>query len=82
MRGADAGDANFEGAQLQNVDFRGADLSGAVQVGATLAAAELGGMLDGAKLAGGAWQPSANLSGAIWIDGSVCARGSMGTCDN
>ena len=36
--------------------------------------------LTGANITGAIFE-EANLSGAIWIDGSTCALGSVGTCN-
>lgn len=70
LQGADLSDARLTGAGLRNADLRSArltdaDLSYAVLQGARLA---------GAKLRG------ARLDHAIWVDGSVCAQGSIGYC--
>lgn len=81
LRDVDAREANFKGAQLQRADFRGADLREAVLIAADLAGANLeGANVEGAQLDGGAWKPGTDLSGATWIDGSVCAPGSIGRC--
>ena len=70
LRDADLSDARLTGAGLRNADLRSArltdaDLSYAVLEGARLA---------GAKLRG------ARLDHAIWVDGSICAEGSIGYC--
>lgn len=70
LRGADLSDARLTGAGLRNTDLRGArldkaDLSYAVLQGAKLA---------GVRLRG------ARLDHAIWVDGTICADGSVGRC--
>lgn len=67
--------SNLEGASLQ-----GADLSGADMTGANLGTADLsfavftGAKVDGLRLEG------AKLDKATWVDGRVCAEGSIGAC--
>ena len=63
-------EGRFSGIDLSNANLRGANLIGATFINATLKGANL----SGAKLAG------ANFSGALWTDGSVCLRGSIGGC--
>lgn len=81
---------NFHKATLKNVDFSyshmhavnlvGANLEGANLEGVNLLDANLSGAnLKGAKIAKVIWT-AANLSGATWIDGRVCAQGSKGEC--
>ena len=69
--GADMSLATLKGANLSNADLRGAvlvnaDMSFVNLTGANLRTANL----DGAK-----------LNKAIWIDGSLCAEGSIGRCE-
>jgi len=62
-------------AKLSRVDLRNADLRNANLIGATfIKSTLLGANLQGAKTAG------ANFSGAVWVDGSLCQQGSIGTC--
>ncbi len=70
LRYADVSEASMTGvnlrrANLANADLRGADLSYANLTEAVLRGAKLGG---------------ARLDKAIWIDGRVCAPGSLGEC--
>ena len=61
----------------------GADLRDDVFVGATLEGINLrDAKLDDAVRCGGDWRPGANLTGATWIDGSVCGSGSLSRCAN
>jgi len=54
-----------------------------VFVGATLEGINLrNAKLDDAVRCGGDWRPGANLTGATWIDGSVCGSGSLSRCAN
>lgn len=67
--------ANLEGALLRAADFTGADLTGA-NLGATdlSYATFTGAKMDGVRLEG------ALLSKASWVDGRICAEGSVGSC--
>ena len=70
LRWADLPDADLSGGDLRRSDLsranlQGADLSDADLRGADLSHARLGG---------------ADLSGALWVDGTVCANGSVGRC--
>ncbi|MEJ2643513.1 MAG: pentapeptide repeat-containing protein [Gammaproteobacteria bacterium] len=70
LQDADLSDARLTGAGLRNADLRSArltdaDLSYAVLRGARLAGAQLRG---------------ARLDHAIWVDGTICAQGSVGYC--
>ncbi len=65
FNGADLEEASFAGANLTNVSFIEADLEGAV--------------LKGAKITGANFK-KAELEYATWIDGKVCAEGSIGGC--
>lgn len=68
-------DASLNEAVLMGASLRGADLTGAQLVGARLSYADLlGADLTGANLS------AALLDNAIWTDGRVCARGSVGRC--
>jgi hypothetical protein len=60
---------------LAGADLRSANLSGTRFSGANLSYANFkGARVDGAMFDG------ANLTGAIWVDGRVCAAGSVGIC--
>ena len=63
-------EARFSGINLSNANLRGANLIGATFINATLKGADL----TGAKLAG------ADFSGALWTDGAICLKGSIGGC--
>jgi uncharacterized protein YjbI with pentapeptide repeats len=65
LSSADLSYSILQGANLSNVDLRGSDLSNADMTGATL---------DNSNLEG------AKLGHVIWLDGSVCAAGSVGEC--
>jgi uncharacterized protein YjbI with pentapeptide repeats len=70
-------DASLNGAVLIGASLRGADLAGAQLAGANLSYADLlGADLTGANLR------AATLDNAIWIDGRVCAPGSVGRCQS
>jgi hypothetical protein len=95
LRGADLAGARLVGADLSygslgTADLAGADLTGARLVGTGLGGADLRGAnltrsdlsyanLRGARLAG-ARLTGANLDQAIWVDGRICVRGSVGEC--
>jgi len=66
LNSADLSYAILQGADLTNTDLRESNLSNADLSGATL---------DASKLEG------ARLDHAIWLDGSVCAIGSVGSCN-
>jgi len=73
--GADLSNAQLQGAIVVGTNLRQANLSSANLEGADLSYADLtGATLDGAALKG------TSLGNAIWPDGKVCARGSLGTC--
>lgn len=71
MNADDLTGADLSGANLTSADLRKANLSGANLKGAKMMWANL----DGANL------NSADLSGAVWVDGSICAQGSIGACN-
>ena len=74
--------SNLSNANLQGVDFYKSDMQDANLKGANLEGANLKkALLMGADLEG-AILKGANLSGARWIDGSICAKGSIGKCIN
>jgi uncharacterized protein YjbI with pentapeptide repeats len=87
--------ANLQGANLSGSDLRQASLNGANLSRANLSGANLGGAnlqaanLSKANLTGAnlkdiysyeANWSGANLTGATWIDGHKCQRGSIGVC--
>lgn len=66
---------NLEGAGLRAADFTGADLTGADLSATDLSYATFtGAKLDGVRLEG------ARLDKAAWVDGRICAEGSVGAC--
>lgn len=83
-------DANLSYAMLSNADLRFSQLVNARLVGTSLRNANLGNAnLSGADLSyanlqnailAGAQLDNARLGKAIWVDGSVCAPGSVGEC--
>jgi hypothetical protein len=76
MRNADLSGANLQGANLAYAILQGADLTNANLVDTDLTNADLkGANLRTARISG------AKLSNAIWLDGRVCASGSVGGCD-
>ena len=75
LAGSDLSGANLGAAVLKGVSLRAARLAGAALGEADLRYANLTGAdLEGASLAG------ADLSQATWVDGRVCAEGSIGAC--
>lgn len=87
--GAQMKNAKLVGAILHSADFSGADLSGATLSTAMLQGADFrGARLKDTNLSGtilsGASMPknleNADLSGAIWVDNTFCAQGSVGRC--
>jgi len=90
LTGARLAGANLSYADLRNSDLREADLAGAKLVGAMLQGARLqGARLTGADLSyvdlRGTRLEGVDLTGvpldrAVWIDGRVCAKGSVGEC--
>ena len=70
LQHANLHNARLTGAKLNSSDLKGADLSGV-----DLSYADLSGAnLNDANLAG------AKLDQAVWIDKTICARGSVGQC--
>lgn len=65
MRGSNLERANMMGSNLERVDMTGANLTMASFYQAALTAAKL---------------DQAVLDGAIWIDKSICSKGSIGEC--
>lgn len=69
-------EANLSNVNLRNAIMVSTDLTGANLVGANLSGANLTrANLKFADLSG------ANLSGTQWIDGRICAQGSISTCN-
>lgn len=67
--------ANLEGTLSRAADFSGADLTGANLGTSDLSYANFTGTkVDGLRLTG------AKLDKATWVDGRICAEGSIGTC--
>lgn len=72
--------AVLTGADLSNAILIGADLSGSLLEGATLRNADLrGANLEGASVVN-ADLSGARLDEAKWVDGSICAPDSVGSC--
>ena len=72
--------ASLRNAELTGIKLTGADLSGANLAGADLSNADLSyAVLTGANLTG-VRLTGARLDKATWIDGHVCAPGSLDTC--
>lgn len=85
LRAADLSNANLEDVDLSGANLRAANLKGALLNGANLSLSDLrdadfgqanlqGANLTGAKLHG------VKLGQAVWVDGRVCADGSVGEC--
>lgn len=85
LPGADLAYADLAGAQLAAADLSGASLVGTNLSGADLTAADLSrsdlsyadlsrAQLEGARLEG------TTLARAVWVDGRICAPGSVGSC--
>ncbi|MDR3580813.1 MAG: pentapeptide repeat-containing protein [Oryzomonas sp.] len=70
LKGVDLSNANLERADLGESDLERANLAGA---NLRMASFKLSGMI-GANL------ENAILDGAIWQDGRICAKGSLGVC--
>jgi hypothetical protein len=71
---------NCDALPAKGVDWHGCDKSGHLLVGADLRNADLtDANLAGANLAHARLE-GANLSRAVWVDGRVCAEGSLGAC--
>ena len=65
---------------LYKAPLAGANLTGANLAGANLTKADLqNATLYRANLSGATFK-KANLDGAIWMDGTVCQKGSLGYC--
>ena len=85
LDGADLTYALLTGASLRNVELAGAVLTGAELSNANLSGANLAqarmeyAVLKGAVIAGTRFD-GARLDKATWVDGRVCAEGSLGTC--
>lgn len=80
LRYADLRRARLDRANLRRANLTGAALQQAVLTGVNLEDADLSyANLTGAELAGARLQGT-RLHRAIWIDGRVCATGSIGSC--
>jgi uncharacterized protein YjbI with pentapeptide repeats len=80
LAGANLMAANLEAAHLHAANLQNANLMLANMTGVNLLDADLrGANLRGAKLQG-AILIAAKLEGATWVDGHVCATGSVGEC--
>lgn len=90
LRGADLRRSNLAYSNLGTADLRYADLSEAILLGTGLRSADLSNAvlrsadlsyadLRGARIVGAELQ-GARLDKAIWVDGRVCASGSLGRC--
>ncbi len=77
LKGTDLTLASLSYADLNNADLTYAVLYLADLTNATLTNADL----TNAKLMDGNGEYAADLSGATWTDGRVCAAGSMGACN-
>jgi len=83
---ADLSYADLQRTRLDRADLRGARLTGAALQNAVLTDARLNGAdlsfvnMTGASIAGAALD-GATLDRAVWIDGRICATGSIGSCD-
>ncbi|MBF0323794.1 MAG: pentapeptide repeat-containing protein [Alphaproteobacteria bacterium] len=80
MRGGNFKNANFTRAHMHATKMQGANLEGAILDHTNLTSSNMeGANLKGASLKN-AMLMNAKLSGATWIDGRVCAAGSIGEC--
>ncbi len=85
LAGAKLEGANLKGKDLSNVNFKKADLEEANLIGADLTNANFEDAdleeanLKGAKIKGANFK-NAELEYAVWVDGRVCAEGSIGGC--
>lgn len=85
LNGADLTYALLTGASLRNVALSGAVLTGAEFGRADLSGADLAranleyAVLKGANITGTRFE-GAHLDKATWVDGRVCAQGSVGVC--
>jgi uncharacterized protein YjbI with pentapeptide repeats len=75
LHGAGLAHANFSRSVLTNADLQGASLANAVFTNADLSGANLLGVSLSSTVFTGA-----NLSHATWVNGHVCAAGSVGAC--
>lgn len=84
---ADLRYATLSAARLQGATLSEADLTGAVLIGASLDAARLRAAdlsfanLEGARIEGADLR-DVRLHKTVWIDGSLCAPGSVGRCES
>lgn len=85
LTGANFTDANLAATTARNTRFTGANMVRANLLGANLSGAVLrGANLTGARLGTASTNftnlQNADLTGAAWIDGTVCGSGSIGRC--
>lgn len=72
--------ADLRGAQVSGANLMGASLRGAVLINADFSGANLAyADFSGAQIRGAKFDKAA-LSKAIWVDGTVCAAGSVSAC--
>lgn len=76
LLGANLSNANFSRSVLTRANLRATNLSNTVFIDADLSGADL----TGAGISTTNWK-GANLSEAIWTDGRICAKGSIGACN-
>ena len=78
--GLDLSKCNFKGADLSNANLERADLGEAILERANLSGANM--KMTDLRVTGlkGARLERAVLDGAIWQDGTICAKGSIGSC--
>ncbi len=75
LTNADLSKTDLRGAKLMEARLNGANLSGANLSGAQLYFSDLrAATITGAKFG------NAQLTNAIWVDGRLCAHGSLGQC--
>jgi len=78
--GLDLSKCNFRGADLSNANLERADMGEAILERANLSGANM--KMTDLRVTGlkGAQLERAVLDGAIWQDGTICERGSIGSC--
>jgi uncharacterized protein YjbI with pentapeptide repeats len=77
---AELRNANFSYANLSRANLTAADLTGAELRGARLVEADLSRAVLNTAILSMTNFNNANLSSAIWTDGSICQFGSLGKC--
>lgn len=87
LQTANAAGANFSKADLSSASFFAANAEGANFAGARLAGVNFtranlkGANFRDAEIDAKTWLLGARLEGATWIDGRLCAIGSVGACN-